>query len=151
MQFTNSLKMKLAVILGVVHMMLGLAIKLVNGMKRRNWLEIFTLTIPQIIFMLVTFVYMDYLIILKWSMNYMEEKSKDAPSIISTMIAVFAGFGGDDDPVFWKRERAFEHVLVVFAALAIPLMLLGIPIGTYLKRRNGHQRNQVMSNDEQDF
>ena len=53
--------------------------------------------------MLATFVYMDYLIVLKWRMDYSGEKSKDAPSIIATMIAVFAGFGGDDIPVFWKR------------------------------------------------
>ena len=35
-QFTNSLKMKLAVIIGVTHMMLGLLIKLINGIKQKR-------------------------------------------------------------------------------------------------------------------
>ena len=95
--------MKVAVILGVVHMMLGLFVKLANGIKNRNLLEIFTLTLPQIVFMSVTFVYMDYLILLKWTIDYSGDKSAEAPSIIATMIAVFAGFGGNDLPVFWRR------------------------------------------------
>lgn len=70
MQFTNSLKMKIAVILGVTHMMLGLGIKIINGIRRRKYLIIFTQTMPQIIFMLCTFVYMDFLIIYKWNTNY---------------------------------------------------------------------------------
>lgn len=37
MQFTNSLKMKMAVILGVAHMMLGLTIKIINSIKRSKW------------------------------------------------------------------------------------------------------------------
>lgn len=140
--------MKLAVILGVTHMMLGLFVKLANGIKKRNMLEIFTLTIPQIVFMAVTFVYMDYLIILKWTIDYSGERSAEAPSIIATMIAVFAGFGGTGLPVFWKRERAIEHILVALASISIPLMLLGIPLGTYLKRRKKSDRTYIMGKDE---
>ena len=85
--------------------------------------------------MLCTFVYMDYLIILKWTTDYTGERSKDAPSIISTMIAVFGGFGGDGVPKFWGRERAFEHLIVAVASIMIPIMFLGIPLGTYINRR----------------
>lgn len=66
MQFVNSLKMKLAVIIGVTHMMLGLFVRFLNGFKKRDYLDIIALTIPQTIFMVVTFCYMDYLIIYKW-------------------------------------------------------------------------------------
>lgn len=103
MQFTNSLKMKLAVIIGVVHMMLGLLVRFINGIKKRDWLDVFAITLPQTIFMLATFVYMDYLIIYKWSIDYTGEKSAQAPSIIATMIAVYAGFGSEGDLVFWRR------------------------------------------------
>lgn len=75
MQFTNSLKMKLAVILGVAHMMLGLFVRLINGIRKRDWIDVFTLTIPQTLFMLSTFVYMDYLIFLKWTISYPGLKS----------------------------------------------------------------------------
>lgn len=99
MQFVNSLKMKLAVILGVAHMMLGLFIRFINGIKKRDKIDILTLTIPQTIFMLVTFVYMDFLIIYKWNTNF--EDTAKAPSIIATMIAVYAKAGSDKDPLFW--------------------------------------------------
>ena len=62
--------MKLAVIIGVAHMMLGLFIKFINNLKRKEWIDILTLTIPQTIFMVTTFVYMDFLIIFKWFQKY---------------------------------------------------------------------------------
>lgn len=67
MAFTNSLKMKAAVILGVVHMVFGIFLKLANNLKQKQYLDLFTLTIPQLLFMGCTFVYMDYLIIFKWA------------------------------------------------------------------------------------
>lgn len=44
---------------------------------------------------------MDFLIIYKWNTNYSGENSKNAPSIIATMISVYAGFG-DSDLQFWE-------------------------------------------------
>ena len=91
MAFTNSLKMKAAVIIGVVHMMFGLFLRLYNCIRRKKYLDVIVLAIPQIIFMTCTFVYMDYLIVYKWMSIYKD--SKAAPSIISTMIAVFVNLG----------------------------------------------------------
>jgi V-type H+-transporting ATPase subunit a len=62
--------MKLAVILGVTHMMLGLVIKVINLVRKKNWLSLFTLAVPQIVFMLCTFFYMDFLIVYKWGVDY---------------------------------------------------------------------------------
>lgn len=102
MQFVNSLKMKMAVILGVTHMLLGLVVRLINCVKRRKYAELFTVAIPQIIFMCTTFVYMDVLIIIKWSTEYVGEETKNAPSIISTLIGIYASFGSSNDPVLWS-------------------------------------------------
>jgi len=101
MAFTNSLKMKTAVIIGVVHMMFGLLLRFYNCIKKKKYLDLFTLAIPQIIFMTCTFIYMDYLIIYKWMSNYKDPKT--APSIISTMIAVFVNMAkfNEKDLLFW--------------------------------------------------
>jgi V-type H+-transporting ATPase subunit a len=105
MQYTNSLKMKIAVILGVVHMIFGLFIRLLNNFKKKKYSEMFTLTIPQIIFLLCTFVYMDYLIVYKWLSSY--PNSASAPSIISTMIQVYVGIGSaGKDITFYDGERS---------------------------------------------
>lgn len=66
MQFVNSFKMKLAVIFGVLHMILGIFIKISNTIKTKNWISLLTVAIPQLIFMMCTFFYMDILIIIKW-------------------------------------------------------------------------------------
>ena len=94
--------MKLAVILGVAHMLLGISLKIVNTIRKKNWLSLLTLAVPQLIFMLCTFFYMDFLIILKWCQNYTGSLSKNAPSIIATMISVYAGFG-DSPTLFWPN------------------------------------------------
>ena len=102
MAFTNSLKMKMAVIFGVTHMLFGLFIKLYNNYRQKKWLDLLSLTIPQIIFMFCTFVYMDFIIIYKWSSVYPD--SSKAPSIITTMIAVFVNMAKEDphDLLFWS-------------------------------------------------
>jgi V-type H+-transporting ATPase subunit a len=70
MQFVNSYKMKFSVIIAVLHMLLGLAIRFINNIKEKKFVDMIFLTIPQTIFMLTTFFYMDYLIIFKWFHKY---------------------------------------------------------------------------------
>jgi V-type H+-transporting ATPase subunit a len=92
MQYINSLKMKLSVIFGVLQMVLGLCINITNKIRKRNWLTLITLSIPQLIFLLCTFIYMNFLILYKWFTNYHNTDLSKAPSIISTMISVYIGF-----------------------------------------------------------
>jgi V-type H+-transporting ATPase subunit a len=101
MQFTNSLKMKIAVIIGVVHMLFGLMLRVINNLRKRKIAELVTLTLPQIVFLACTFLYMDFLIVYKWFTNYKDTKT--APSIISTMIQVFVNMASENssDLLFW--------------------------------------------------
>lgn len=93
--------MKMAVILGVIHMLFGLILRLINNVRQKKYVDLIMLTLPQIIFMACTFVYMDFLIIYKWSTNYQD--TKNAPSIISTMIAVYVNMAQPNprDKLFW--------------------------------------------------
>ena len=70
LQFMNSLKMKIAVILGVLQMSLGVFMKAFNAAYFKNWLDFKHEFLPQITLLLVLFGYMDALIILKWLTNY---------------------------------------------------------------------------------
>lgn len=62
----NSYKMKMAVILGVAHMLMGTFHRLLNFIYRKDWLSFFGEGIPQLFMMLALFGFMDLLIILKW-------------------------------------------------------------------------------------
>lgn len=135
----------MAVIFGVVHMMFGLFLRLYNNVRRSKWLDMLTLTIPQIIFMCCTFVYMDFIIIYKWSSNYDSDTSK-APSIISTMIAVFVNMAKDDpkDLLFWPSERSSERAIVALALICIPVMLVVKPLVIYCRRKNKRSGGPIL-------
>jgi V-type H+-transporting ATPase subunit a len=88
----NSMKMKIAVIIGVVHMTSGVLLKASNAIFFRNWLDFFFEFVPQLAFLVLLFGYMDFLIIYKWNVDW-GLYSNSAPSIITTMINIPLGLG----------------------------------------------------------
>ena len=82
LSFINSLKMKLSVIIGVLHMTSGIILKGCNAIYFKRYTEFIFSFIPQIIFMLGLFGYMDGLIIVKWLHNF-SGKGSTAPDIKS--------------------------------------------------------------------
>lgn len=74
--------MKLSVIVGVLQMLWGILLKGSNCWYFGNYLDLIFEWVPQMIFMICTFGYMDFLIFYKWTINYQEATHK-APSIIN--------------------------------------------------------------------
>jgi len=62
--------MKIAVIIAIVHMTVGVIIKFFNARFFKKKLEMFFEFIPQILFLVLLFGYMDFLIIYKWLTNW---------------------------------------------------------------------------------
>lgn len=65
--YTNSLKMKLSVLFGVMQMLMGVGLKFANSIHNKNAVDLFCECIPMLIFMVCFFGYMDYLILYKWT------------------------------------------------------------------------------------
>lgn len=86
LMFLNSLKMKISVIIGVIHMTFGIALKAVNSLHFKKSLEFYFEFIPQILFMVLMFGYMDFLIVFKWLKHWPKEDDWKAPSVITTLI-----------------------------------------------------------------
>jgi V-type H+-transporting ATPase subunit a len=86
--FVNSLKMKISVIIAIIHMVLGVIMKFFNASYFRKNLEIFFEFIPQLIFLGLLFGYMDFLIIFKWLTPWNTPDVHPPPSIISTMMDI---------------------------------------------------------------
>jgi len=95
--------MKISVIIAIIHMVVGVVIKLFNSLYFRRKLETIFEFIPQILFLGLLFGYMDFLIIFKWlkpwnckidyvnnAMDCNNGASVDygPPSIISTMMDI---------------------------------------------------------------
>ena len=90
--FHNSVKMKLSVILGVFHMLFGIVLKGFNCRFFKNRLGFIFEFIPQIVFMVILFGYMDVMIILKWLRNW-DNNEGNAPSLISQLMNIFLSPG----------------------------------------------------------
>ena len=58
--------MKISVIIAVIHMTLGIVLKAFNALYFKRTIEFVFEFIPQIIFMVILFGYMDFLIVFKW-------------------------------------------------------------------------------------
>ena len=100
--FTNSLKMKLSIIVGVLHMMLGIFLKGLNDNYFRNFYGIIFEFIPQFIFMTILFGYMVVMIFIKWS-TYFADTSK-APSIITHLINLAIKGGSVGNMPLWGHQ-----------------------------------------------
>lgn len=132
MAFANSFKMKFAVIVGVIHMMIGIIIKAINGFRNRNFIDVFGVALPQIIFMCATFVYMDFLIVVKWLTNY--PNPAKAPSIISTMINMALGKFDTTVYSFYPRQDFVEKILRLIIIVVVPYLLIAKPFVLWIKK-----------------
>jgi len=72
LNFYNSLKMKISIILGVTQMVAGVCCKLTNCLFFNARLELFFMFIPEIIFINAIFGYLVIVIFHKWSTNFDE-------------------------------------------------------------------------------
>merc|ERR1712193_235638 len=68
--FTNSLKMKMAIIIGVTHMTMGVVLKAFNMLHFGDKLSFFCESIPELVLFLSIFGYLVILIFLKWGTNW---------------------------------------------------------------------------------
>ncbi|KAL1232998.1 V-type proton ATPasesubunit a [Trichinella spiralis] len=67
LNFLNSFKMKMSVIIGVFQMIFGVVLSLFNYRFFNRKLDIYTMFIPQMLFMCCIFLYLCMLIIYKWT------------------------------------------------------------------------------------
>jgi V-type H+-transporting ATPase subunit a len=89
---TNSIKMKLSIVIGVCQMTFGILLKGVNNIISGSVTDFVCEFIPQLIFMMATFGYMTFLIIVKWLTPY--PVTSEAPSIITTLLNMGFQLGG---------------------------------------------------------
>jgi len=132
--FYNSFKMKLAVILGVAQMTLGIFLKGFNTIYDCNFLDFFFEFLPQIIFMSATFIYLDVMIIIKWMINW-DNSSIVPPSLIEQFLNLGLKMGGVEGDSLYNDQENIQRILFILAILSIPLMLLTKPLIIYTFRK----------------
>jgi len=64
--FSNSLKMKFSVIIGIMQMFFGVILSLLNHLFFGKTISVYFEFIPQIVFLTFVFVYLCFMIFIKW-------------------------------------------------------------------------------------
>lgn len=117
----NSMKMKISVLLGVAHMVLGLLLRLANVLYERSRIDFCFEFVPMMLFMVAFFGYMDYMILYKWV-----TPMADPPSIINTLITMVMQTP-NHSPLYASAPDT-QWFLFKVMALSVPLLLFPKPL-----------------------
>uniref|UniRef100_A0A8C2EB91 V-type proton ATPase subunit a n=1 Tax=Cyprinus carpio TaxID=7962 RepID=A0A8C2EB91_CYPCA len=126
--FLNSYKMKMSVIIGVIHMTFGVCLSVFN------YISVFLVLIPELCFMLCLFGYLIFMVIYKWVV-YGPMTSDSAPSILIHFIDMFLFTENKDNKPLYTGQMVVQKVLVIVAVLSVPVLLLGKPMHEYITHR----------------
>lgn len=101
--------------------------------------------VPQIIFLLSIFGYMNSLIVAKWLM-YNSTTSGDSPSVLLTLISMFMMSGKDN---FFTGQTTFQTVLLLLALICVPWMLFIKPFVLYSRHKKSLPKasSQILLNE----
>jgi len=142
---TNSIKMKMSVLFGVAQMGFGLYLCMLNHIQYKDWVSLIFEWIPQLLFLLSFFVYMDFIIIYKWCCNW-DDKKYQPPSLITVLVNFVLGPGTIVenetqlyDDIGFQESLQMGLFIIMFAS--IPIMLLAKPF--ILKYQYGGRDNHA--------
>lgn len=134
LEFYNSIKMKCAVIIGIVQMTIGVILSLLNHLHFNDWLHVYFRFIPEIVFLSCTFGYMAILIILKWCTTW--TNTHDAPSLLETMTNFFLQPGTVSVPLY-SGQAGIQVFLLLIAFTMVPILLCVIP---YMEKKHHEEK-----------
>uniref|UniRef100_A0A674PFH7 V-type proton ATPase subunit a n=1 Tax=Takifugu rubripes TaxID=31033 RepID=A0A674PFH7_TAKRU len=139
--FLNSFKMKMSIILGVIHMLFGVSLSLFNHLYFKKPLNIYLGFIPEVIFMSSLFGYLVILIFYKW-VSFTARTSKDAPSLLIAFINMFLfNYNDPSNKPLYSGQMGLQIFLVLIALACVPCMLV---VKTLVLRRQHLWRKHLV-------
>ncbi|KAK0227882.1 V-type ATPase, V0 complex, 116kDa subunit family [Armillaria fumosa] len=125
--FVNSYKMKMSVVLGVIHMTFALCLQLPNHFKFKRPVDIYANFIPQITFLLSIFGYLVICILYKWSVDW-SKSSLPPPSLLNMLINMFLSPGNiKPGTQLYRGQSVVQVILLLMALVCVPWLLITKP------------------------
>ncbi|KAF9484977.1 V0/A0 complex, 116-kDa subunit of ATPase [Pholiota conissans] len=134
--FANSYKMKMSIVLGVIHMTFALCLQVPNHLKFKRYSDIYTNFIPSIIFLQSIFGYLVICILYKWSIDW-SKATTEPPSLLNMLISMFLQPGTVNPKLqLYRGQGMVQVILLLLAAICVPWLLLTKP---YLAWKEMHK------------
>ncbi|KAH8353069.1 hypothetical protein KR084_008671 [Drosophila pseudotakahashii] len=141
--FLNTFKMKLSIIVGVIHMIFGVSMSVVNFAYYKKYASIFLEFLPQVLFLLLLFGYMVFMMFFKWVTYNDTVEGPLSPACAPSILILFINMilqGSQDTPepckeFMFEGQKSIQQVFVIIAVICIPWMLLGKPLYIMFKRK----------------
>ncbi|KAI3624830.1 VPH1 [Malassezia furfur] len=150
--FTNSLKMKLSIVLGVAQMTFALLLNVPNHIhfKRPSW--IWAELVPQILFMESLFGYLVITIVYKWSVDWYATDAdghslrNSPPGLLNMLIYMFLKPGVvDPNDQLFPGQASVQSFLLLLALVCVPWMLVAKPYLLYQEHKRAEGYHTVGS------
>ncbi|RKP09745.1 V-type ATPase, V0 complex, 116kDa subunit family [Thamnocephalis sphaerospora] len=133
--FSNSYKMKMSILIGVVQMSFGIMLTIFNHVHFKRRANIWAEFVPQMLFMQCIFGYLSVCIVYKWSVDWyaVDENGNNLysspPSLLNTLIFMFLQPGQvkPEDQLF-AGQAVIQVTLLLIALVCVPWMLLAKPL-----------------------
>ncbi|GAA6037174.1 hypothetical protein JCM8097_008771 [Rhodosporidiobolus ruineniae] len=151
--FTNSLKMKMSVVMGVIHMSFAICLQVLNHLHFKRPELIWAEFLPQILFMESIFGYLVVCIIYKWSVDW-SQASTQPPNLLNLLIKMFLSPGNvDPKEQLYKGQPFVQVCLLLLALVCVPWMLCTRPYLEYremqrIKEQGYHGIGHAVSDGE---
>jgi len=151
--FLNSYKMKMSIIIGVIHMIFGVVLSIVNHVHFKRPVNILLEFLPQILFLVLLFAYMGFMMFFKWvtygpKMADVKQSPGCAPSVLIMFINMMLNKEPEKveksacDLYMFEGQGMLQKTFVLISLVCIPWMLLSKPIYVMMSRKNKAKLNQ---------
>uniref|UniRef100_A0A7N8XKQ8 V-type proton ATPase subunit a n=1 Tax=Mastacembelus armatus TaxID=205130 RepID=A0A7N8XKQ8_9TELE len=117
LSFLNSYKMKMSVVVGVIHMSFGVVLSVFNHLHFRQKCNVYLLFLPELLFLLSLFGYLVFMIFYKW-LAFGARDSSRAPSILIHFINMFVMQGKDITPLYPGQVSIASENIICLSALS---------------------------------
>lgn len=141
--FMNSLKMKMSVILGFIHMSFGVFLSYLNIKYRKDKILYYCVWIPQTLSFFSFVGYIVFLIFCKWLST-----SKDDHSLITVLVSMYTSPFSVSKPMFYMQKE-IQLLLLCFIIISLPWMLLSKPLYETLHLRK-MRKERIKEEDEEE-